>query len=114
MPTTLCSPGSSNGPARAPQVGGARIVSPEAGRSLRRVPPDGVLRDTVTRRATHRAARARRAPWGAGSLAPQAEARFQEGVEYCGRFFMGQSEAELALHRLTTILEAENIPYAII
>lgn len=52
--------------------------------------------------------------WGAGRLSPDAEARFTAGVEYCGRFFMGQSEAQLALYRLTAILEAEGLPYAII
>ena len=52
--------------------------------------------------------------WGAGRLSAEAEARFVAGVEYCGRFFMGQSEAQLALYRLTAILEAEGLPYAII
>ena len=52
--------------------------------------------------------------WGAGRLSPELEARFIEGVEYCGRFFMGQAEAHKALYRLTAILEAERLPYAII
>jgi hypothetical protein len=52
--------------------------------------------------------------WGAGRLSPEAEARFVEGVAYCGRFFMGHAEAQQALYRLTAILEAENLPYAII
>src|SRR5262245_9913816 len=52
--------------------------------------------------------------WGAGRLPAEAEARFIEGVEYCGRFFMGQAEAQQALYRLTAILEAEELPYAII
>jgi len=52
--------------------------------------------------------------WGAGRLAADAEARFAEGVAYCGRFFMGQAEAQLALTRLTGILESEGLPYAII
>jgi hypothetical protein len=52
--------------------------------------------------------------WGAGRLPPEAEARFEEGAAYCGRFFMGESEAQLALYRLTAILEAEDLPYAII
>jgi hypothetical protein len=52
--------------------------------------------------------------WGAAPLPAEAEARFTEGVDYCGRFFLGQSEAELALYRLTAILEAEGLPYAII
>jgi hypothetical protein len=52
--------------------------------------------------------------WGAGRLSPEAEARFIEGVAYCGRFFMGMAEAQKALYRLTAILEAEGLPYAII
>jgi hypothetical protein len=52
--------------------------------------------------------------WGAGRLPAVAEQRFIAGVEYCGRFLMGQSEAQLALYRLTSILEAEGFPYAII
>jgi hypothetical protein len=52
--------------------------------------------------------------WGAGRLPPEAEARFADGVEYCGRFFMGMAEAQRALYKLTAILEAENPPYAII
>lgn len=52
--------------------------------------------------------------WGGGRLSREAEARFIEGVEYCGRFFKGQSEAQKALYRLTGILESESLPYAII
>ncbi|HOU89393.1 MAG TPA: hypothetical protein PLU22_00040 [Polyangiaceae bacterium] len=52
--------------------------------------------------------------WGAGRLSAEAEARFEAGVAYCGRFFMGQSEAELALMKLTGILETEGFAYAII
>lgn len=55
-----------------------------------------------------------RLSWGAGRLAPEAEARFVEGVEYCGRFFMGMAEAHKALYKLTKILEEEQLPYAII
>jgi hypothetical protein len=52
--------------------------------------------------------------WGAGSLPPENEARFVEGVAYCGRFFMGEAEAQQALYRLTAILESDGLPYAII
>ena len=52
--------------------------------------------------------------WGAGRLSPEAEARFVQGATYCGNFFMGQAEAQLALYRLAAILEAEDLPYAII
>lgn len=54
------------------------------------------------------------ARWGAGDLDPAAEARFIAGVDYCGRFFMGQAEAQQALYKLTAKLEADGIPYAII
>src|SRR5262245_57234071 len=54
------------------------------------------------------------ARWGAGRLSPEAEGRFAEGVAYCGKFFMGEAEAQHALNRLTEILESENVPYAII
>jgi hypothetical protein len=53
-------------------------------------------------------------PWGAGPLPAEAEARFVEGVDYCGRFFMGQAEAQRALDKLTRLLEADGLPYAII
>ncbi len=43
-----------------------------------------------------------------------AEARFVEGVDYCGRFLMGMSEVHEALYKLTKILEEEQLPYAII
>lgn len=52
--------------------------------------------------------------WGAAQLPAEDEARFRDGVDYCGRFFVGQAEAQLALYRLTAILEEENLPYAII
>gem|GEM_PF-886902 len=52
--------------------------------------------------------------WGAGPLSAEAQARFVQGVDYCGRFFMGQAEVQLALYKLTAILEAEGLPYAII
>jgi hypothetical protein len=52
--------------------------------------------------------------WGAGPLSAEAEARFVQGAIYCGDFFMGQAEAQLALFRLTAILEAEDLPYAVI
>ena len=52
--------------------------------------------------------------WGAGPLSPAAEARFIGGVDYCSRFFMDQADAQKALYRLAAILEAEQLPYAII
>ncbi|MFN7971360.1 MAG: hypothetical protein U0166_03280 [Acidobacteriota bacterium] len=56
----------------------------------------------------------RAATWGSGPLPAEAEARFIAGVDYCGRFFMGQAEAQQALYKLTAILEAEGVPYAVI
>ena len=53
-------------------------------------------------------------PWGAGRLPAEAEARFAQGTAYCARFFMGNAEVQLALNKLTAILEAEGLPYAII
>jgi len=47
-------------------------------------------------------------------LSPEIEARFEEGVAYCGRFFVGEAEAQTALYRLTAILEADGLPYAVI
>jgi hypothetical protein len=41
------------------------------------------------------------------------EAAFWEGVTYAGRFFMGDADVHRALVKLTAILEASNIPYAI-
>ena len=55
-----------------------------------------------------------RTTWGAGPMTPEAEARFVAGVEYCGRFFMDEADAQKALYKLTAILEAEALPYAII
>lgn len=54
------------------------------------------------------------APWGGGRLTPDAEASFVAGVEYSGRFFVEQGELHKALYKLTAILEAEGLPYAII
>ena len=58
--------------------------------------------------------RARVLDWGAAWMTPEAEARFVEGLEYCGKFFMGQADAQQALYQLTTLLEADGLPYAII
>lgn len=49
----------------------------------------------------------RAAPRGVGSA-------LRIGVEYCGRFFAGESEAHKALYKLTSLLEADGLPYAII
>jgi hypothetical protein len=46
-------------------------------------------------------------PWGVGRLTAEAEARFDAGLGYCERFFMGEAEVQKALHKLTSILESE-------
>ena len=53
---------------------------------------------------------------GSGPVSPagEREARFVEGVEYCGRFFVGESEAHHALYKLTALLDADGLAYAII
>jgi hypothetical protein len=53
------------------------------------------------------------ASWGVGRATPEAETRLLAGVAYCERIFMGQAEAQKALFKLTAILEAEEIPYAL-
>lgn len=81
-------------------------------RSLgRRASWRGTVRSVSTDRSP---ARAGRDSWGAGRLPADAEARFVEGTDYCGRFFMGQAEAQLALYKVTAILESEGLPYAVI
>ena len=47
-------------------------------------------------------------------MSAESEARFIDGLEYCGRFFMGGSEAHKALYKLTALLDAEGLPYAVI
>ncbi|MBM4397684.1 MAG: hypothetical protein FJ087_18595 [Deltaproteobacteria bacterium] len=59
-------------------------------------------------------ATARRDGPGVRPMPPGMEARCIEGAAYCARFFMGESEAHKALERLVAILEAEDLPYAII
>jgi hypothetical protein len=62
------------------------------------------------------AVRARTSPpdWGSAWMAPEAEARFEESLEQCGRFFMGRADAQQALYALTALLEEDGLPYAII
>lgn len=52
--------------------------------------------------------------WGAGWRAPGDAARLAANVDYCWRFFVGEAEAQKAARKLVTILESENVPYAII
>jgi hypothetical protein len=71
------------------------------GEIVPRARPDEIVKASSCYHRTVDTARAR--PWGAGRLSPQAEARFIENVDACGRFFMGQSDVQQALYRLTAI-----------
>ncbi|MBK6531215.1 MAG: hypothetical protein IPN17_09620 [Deltaproteobacteria bacterium] len=52
--------------------------------------------------------------WGAGWRSPEATTLATESLDYCWRFFVGESEAQKAATKLVGILEAEGVPYAII
>jgi hypothetical protein len=52
--------------------------------------------------------------WGAAWRSPEDTARLAASVDYCGRFFLGEAEVQKALEKLIRILEAENLPYAVI
>jgi hypothetical protein len=52
--------------------------------------------------------------WGAAFRSAEVSARLIENVDYCGRFFVGEAAVQKALTKLVAILEAENLPYAII
>jgi hypothetical protein len=41
-------------------------------------------------------------------------AKFIEGVEYCGKFFMDQADVQKALYKIVSILDTGTYPYAII
>lgn len=56
----------------------------------------------------------RQLTWGIGWLAPEDQARFLEGVEYCARFLMGEADVQKALGKFAGILEAEGMPYVVI
>src|SRR3990172_4642711 len=56
----------------------------------------------------------RASTWGGSRLSAESEGRFVAGVEYCGRFFVGESEAHKALYKLTALLDTDGLPYAII
>jgi hypothetical protein len=52
--------------------------------------------------------------WGAGWRSPDRERQLERSLDYCWRFFVGQSEAQRAAQRIVGILESEGIPYAVI
>jgi hypothetical protein len=52
--------------------------------------------------------------WGQGRLTAERESRFLDALSACGGFFMGDSDVERTLFKLTALLESEGLPYAII
>jgi hypothetical protein len=52
--------------------------------------------------------------WGAGWRSEGATRRLRESVDYCWRFFVGESEAQRAAQKIVQLLEADGIPYAVI
>jgi hypothetical protein len=50
----------------------------------------------------------------ASHLSDAAEARFWQGVEAAGRFFMGEADVQKALEHLARVLDGQGIPYAIV
>ncbi len=52
--------------------------------------------------------------WGAGWRTPDRVAVAEQSLDYCWRFFMGQTELQRCIEKLVGILEAEGLPYAII
>jgi len=51
---------------------------------------------------------------GVRNLSKTAEARFWQGVEAAGRFFVGEADVQKALKKLVRHLDDEAIPYAIV
>lgn len=52
--------------------------------------------------------------WGASFRSKQDSENLAANVDYCWRFFVGEAEAQKAAQKLVAILEAEDVPYAII
>ncbi|HMR75077.1 MAG TPA: hypothetical protein PKD61_08195, partial [Polyangiaceae bacterium] len=52
--------------------------------------------------------------WGNGYRSPVDTARLNESVDYCWRFFVGESEVQRAAEKIVRILESEGIAYAVI
>jgi hypothetical protein len=52
--------------------------------------------------------------WGAGWRSPEDSAKLSRNVDYCWRFFVGEADVQKAAQKIVAILEAENIPYAVI
>ena len=50
----------------------------------------------------------------AGTLLPEHEDAFWEGVAEAGRFFMGQADVQVALERLARTLDEMAVPYAVV
>ncbi len=51
--------------------------------------------------------------WGAAYRAPEDSARIAQSVDYCWRFFVGESDAQRAVGKIVEILEREGIPHAV-
>src|SRR5262245_38659228 len=54
------------------------------------------------------------ATWGASWRSSEKSTLLCESVDHCWRFFVGQADAQRAAEKLVGILEAEQVPYAII
>jgi hypothetical protein len=52
--------------------------------------------------------------WGAGQRSEEEASRLAESTDACWRFFVGEAEAQKAVRKLVSILESEDVPYAII
>ncbi|MEZ4225346.1 MAG: hypothetical protein R3B13_30625 [Polyangiaceae bacterium] len=52
--------------------------------------------------------------WGAGWRSAAESAELSRNVDHCWRFFVGEADVQRAAQKIVAILEAENIPYAMI
>ncbi|HEX7672252.1 MAG TPA: hypothetical protein VF395_21800 [Polyangiaceae bacterium] len=52
--------------------------------------------------------------WGAAWRSPQDSAKLAANVDECGSFFVAEAAVQKALRKLVSILEAADLPYAII
>ncbi len=52
--------------------------------------------------------------WGAAWRSRHDSATLARNVDYCWRFFVGDSDVQRAAQKIVAILEGENIPYAVI
>lgn len=52
--------------------------------------------------------------WGAGWRSAAESAELSRNVDHCWRFLVGEADVQRAAQKIVAILEAENIPYAMI